>query len=85
MLTRQKFKVIILIIVLNFIPSISYSQQNPVRVACVGNSITEGIAMSTASFDSYPAQLTRYLGEGYDVRNFGKSGRTLLKKGDFPI
>jgi lysophospholipase L1-like esterase len=52
----------------------------PVRVACVGDSITEGYA----SNDPYPAQLQRLLGTGYDVKNFGVSGRTLLKKGDAP-
>lgn len=85
MSSPNKFKIILLLIILNCIPVISFSQQDPVRVACVGNSITEGIAMSTASLDSYPAALARFLGQGYDVRNFGKSGRTLLKKGDYPI
>ena len=33
--------------------------------------------------DSYPAQLGQMLGEGYDVRNFGVSGRTMLRKGDY--
>jgi lysophospholipase L1-like esterase len=52
----------------------------PIRVACVGDSITQG-AMST---NPYPAQLSALLGPGWDVKNFGVSGRTLLKKGDFP-
>jgi lysophospholipase L1-like esterase len=33
---------------------------------------------------SYPAQLQTWLGPKYDVRNFGVSGATLLKKGDYP-
>jgi lysophospholipase L1-like esterase len=52
----------------------------PVRVACVGDSITEG-AHSTLS---YPKQLQTLLGAGFVVKNFGVGGRTLLKEGDHP-
>ena len=83
MSAKLKFSAV-LIIFLIIIPVSIQSQSNPIRVACIGNSITEGIMMSSAAFDSYPADMQRYLGSGYDVRNFGKSGRTLLKKGDFP-
>ena len=34
--------------------------------------------------DSYPAVLSRMLGEAYWVKNFGVSARTLLNKGDHP-
>ncbi len=57
----------------------------PVRIACVGDSITEGAGLSNASQESYPARLQRLLGTNeFTVRNYGVSGRTLLKKGDFP-
>jgi lysophospholipase L1-like esterase len=56
----------------------------PIRVACVGDSITEGAGLGNPSVESYPARLQRLLGTNYTVRNFGVSGRTLLKKGDFP-
>lgn len=49
----------------------------PVRVACVGDSITQG-----GKRGNYPSQLQEMLGEGWKVMNFGHSGRTLLKKGD---
>jgi lysophospholipase L1-like esterase len=52
----------------------------PIRIACVGDSITHG-ARAQAK-DAYPAQLQRILGAGYSVQNFGLSGRTLLKAGD---
>ena len=55
-----------------------------VRVACVGDSITYGAGIKDRKNDSYPACLGRWLGSGYDVRNFGRSGATLLKKGDVP-
>ena len=50
----------------------------PVRVACVGNSITYGAGIANRQQNSYPAQLQYYLGADYEVRNFGVSGTTLL-------
>lgn len=56
----------------------------PIRVACVGNSITFGSSIANRDKDSYPAVLGQMLGEGYEVRNFGFSGRVLLMDGDYP-
>jgi len=55
-----------------------------VKIACIGNSITYGSGIDNREQNAYPAQLDSLLGDGYEVRNFGVSGRTLLKKGDFP-
>jgi lysophospholipase L1-like esterase len=57
---------------------------NAVRIACIGNSITDGYGIEMCSVNGYPAQLQRILGENYNVRNFGRSSRTLLNKGDYP-
>jgi lysophospholipase L1-like esterase len=54
----------------------------PKRVACVGDSITYGIGSDPGK--SYPSQLQAQLGPGWLVGNFGVSGRTLLRKGDYP-
>lgn len=56
----------------------------PVKVACVGNSITYGFLVEDREKNNYPAQLQRLLGDGYEVKNFGHSGATLLKKGHNP-
>ena len=56
----------------------------PVRVACVGNSITYGTGIEDREHFSYPAQLQQMLGNGYVVGNFGKPGATLLYKGHRP-
>jgi lysophospholipase L1-like esterase len=56
--------------------------QSPVRVACIGDSITQGSGAEAGR--SYPAQLQELLGNSWKVGNSGVSGRTLLKKGDFP-
>jgi len=58
--------------------------EKAVRVACVGDSITFGAGLADAPHDAYPAVLGRLLRAGWDVRNFGVSGATLLKKGDKP-
>ena len=56
-----------------------------VKVACVGNSITEGVGAGDRDLYSYPAQLQQLLGtEKYRVRNYGKSGHTLMSSGDRP-
>lgn len=53
-----------------------------VKVACVGNSITAGAGIKNRDKDSYPMMLGQMLGKGYDVRNFGISGRTMIQKGN---
>lgn len=58
----------------------------PEKIACVGDSITQGIGTTQAadkSFpDSYPSQLQKLLGGKAEVLNFGVGGRTLLRKAD---
>jgi len=56
----------------------------PVKVACVGNSVTYGYKLEDRSSQAYPAQLQQLLGDAYRVENFGHSGATLLNKGHNP-
>jgi acyl-CoA thioesterase I len=56
--------------------------QTPIKVAFVGNSITQGPGRDNPN--SYPLLVGALLGDTYEVKNFGVSGRTLLKKGDNP-
>ncbi|GMQ27948.1 GDSL-type esterase/lipase family protein [Algoriphagus confluentis] len=65
-----------------FLLSLSTFAQSPIKVAFVGNSITQGPGRDNP--DSYPLQVGALLGDAYEVRNFGVSGRTLLRKGDYP-
>lgn len=55
-----------------------------IRVACIGNSITDGHGIEMAPAYGYPAQLQQLLGNDYWVKNFGVSARTMLNKGDYP-
>jgi len=61
---------------------VAVSAAEPIKVACVGDSITQGVGAEPGK--SYPSQLQALLGAGYTVGNFGVSGRTLLSKGDLP-
>jgi acyl-CoA thioesterase I len=54
------------------------------KIACIGDSITEGSGVDNATVNAYPVVLGRLLGTNYTTKNFGVSGRTLLKKGDYP-
>ena len=54
------------------------------RVACIGNSITDGSGIDMSDQMGYPAQLQALLGSDYRVKNFGVGARTLLNKGDHP-
>lgn len=58
--------------------------KRPVKVACVGNSVTYGYGLKDREHEAYPVRLQAMLGEGYDVRNFGHSGATLLNNGHRP-
>ena len=60
-------------------------RQEAVRVACIGNSITDGSGIDMAEQMGYPAQLQQLLGAAFWVRNCGVGARTLLNKGDHPI
>jgi lysophospholipase L1-like esterase len=47
----------------------TFSSHNPIRIACVGDSITE--------VSGYPSVLQSLLGDNYTVGNFGVSGSTV--------
>lgn len=57
---------------------------SPIRVACVGDSITWGYGISNRAENSYPAQLAVMLGTNWEVQNFGVSGTTMLHQADRP-
>ena len=64
--------------------TLSLAAQKTVKIACVGNSITAGFGLQHPEKDAYPIVLGRMFGSGYDVRNFGVSGATMLDRGDYP-
>ncbi len=72
---------ILLIVVLLFSSLPAFAEK--IKVACIGNSITESTKLSKE--EKYPSILQNLLGnDSYEVRNYGLSGCTLLKKGNKP-
>jgi acyl-CoA thioesterase I len=70
--------VFILVLLIIFFSPNAQSQLEQIRVACIGNSITQGSTVT------WPATLQTLLGTQYNVKNYGVGGRTLLRKGDYP-
>ena len=79
----MKTRHVYILLALLFTSILSYSQSKT-RIACVGNSITFGATIENREINNYPAQLGTMLGTNYEVRNFGVSGTTLLRKGNSP-
>ena len=74
-------RLIVLLSVVWAFLSVSMAQ---IRVACVGNSITEGHGLADPATEAYPGVLQRLLGNDFVVHNFGLSGYTLMREGDCP-
>lgn len=56
----------------------------PIKVICVGDSITEGSMLKNPNAENYPAQLRLLLGDKWTVLGLGVGGTTMLKAGDHP-
>lgn len=65
-------------------PATVQDEAPPIRIACVGDSITFGATIKERTKNCYPAQLQGLLGETFAVQNFGVNGATMLKKGNKP-
>lgn len=55
--------------------------KDAVKVACVGDSITDGFGLANASLDAWPVLLGDMLGASHIVENFGQTGKTMQKGG----
>ncbi len=76
---------IVLAAAISMLAIVSYTQARsaPIKVACIGDSITAGFGLpkEKRQTHSYPAVLGRLLGDNYQVTNLGISGRTMLREG----
>ncbi len=50
-----------------------------IKVACIGDSITFGATVENRDVNSYPAKLQVLLKDKFEVKNFGNSGRGIIK------
>ena len=78
----MKNRLLIIALILNI--SVWGEAQIITKVACIGNSITYGAGINDRTEKSYPAQLGTMLGQDYETKNYGLSGRTLLLNADHP-
>ncbi|WP_316817408.1 GDSL-type esterase/lipase family protein [Pedobacter nyackensis] len=76
------FKKLLTVFLIVFIQIVATAQS--VKIACIGNSVTFGAGLAHPGTESYPSVLQKLMGTGYEVKNFGLSGATLLKKGHRP-
>src|SRR4051812_45583234 len=74
----------LIIVAVSALTACRTTAHTPVRVACVGDSITFGHRVPDPEHNSYPAQLAAMLGDKWEVRNFGVNGATALKNGTKP-
>ena len=84
LLRTMRLKIILNLLICLLSSGNIFAQKATVKVACIGNSITYGAFIANREQNCYPAQLQAYLGDGFEVRNYGVSGSTLLSKGDYP-
>lgn len=57
----------------------------PLKIVCLGDSITFGYKLADPVQQSYPAQLEKQALGQWQVLNCGVNGATVLDKGDIPI
>jgi len=85
----KNYRILVVTTTLLLITQLISAQTRKVRIACIGNSITYGYDLNDPSTEAYPAQLQKQLsltyGNGFLVKKFAVSARTLLKQGDLPI
>lgn len=62
----------------NELEAITPANGKTVKIAFIGDSNTYGYGLSDPKTQSYPAQLGKMLGSGYEVGNFGQSGSYAL-------
>ena len=81
---EMKQKIVLCVVTVLFFLTNIFAQPSKIKVACIGNSVTYGYGLKNPITESYPVQLQKMLGEKYEVKNFGHSGATLLRKGHNP-
>lgn len=77
-------KKIITAFLLGICAAVSAFAQEKIKIACIGDSITEGFGLKNSCTDSYPVILGYMLGDKYEVRNFGITGKCVQKDSNDP-
>ena len=83
-MSTKKRNLLVNLVFILMIFNLKMTAQAIKKVACIGDSVTAGYLLANAATESYPSQLQILMGQQYEVKNFGHSGATLLKKGSTP-
>lgn len=67
-----------------FYPKEKITGTGDIKIACVGDSITYGLGVSSNRDKSWVSLLAKELGNDYQTINYGLVNRTLLSTGDYP-
>ncbi|MBE7088441.1 MAG: hypothetical protein E7370_02835 [Clostridiales bacterium] len=65
-------------------PLANEGEDEVLKIACIGDSITYGANADNSYTDSYPAQLQKLYNGAANVMNFGNSGKTIRNSADDP-
>lgn len=76
--------IFIIMLFISTVLNLEMMAQTPIKIACIGDSVTAGYLLAHPQTESYPSQLQILMGSQYEIKNFGHSGATLLKKGSTP-
>jgi acetyl esterase/lipase len=79
--TNYAVKPVLFLLFLSITPS---PAADTLKIACVGNSITQGDGLANPATQGYVALLQKMLGNNYRVMNYGLSGRTMLTTASQP-
>ena len=82
--TTYKYHDLMLAELTQWLADLNLPSASAKKVACVGNSITDGAGIDCAEYYGYPAQLGKKLGSEYYVKNFGHGGRCMAQSSDRP-
>lgn len=76
-LKRLSVFLVMMFILLSAAPVLA-EETAPIKVACVGDSLTYSYLSGNQAQKSYPARLQTLLGDAYEVRNFGVNSKTMM-------
>lgn len=79
----MKFKILFLALLVFLIIGPA-NAQDTLRIACLGNSITDGATLADPMDDGYPALLHKRL-DSARVKEYAVGGRVMLRNGDYPL
>jgi lysophospholipase L1-like esterase len=66
------------------VPKTPVYEQGKIHIACLGDSITFGAGVNGKKEETWEYFLNELLGTDHQVLNYGISGRTLQREGDYP-